>query len=55
MMADSIEHVISYWIIFQKFHTPALAGLCGRVALAADASLRRVGGRARPTGSIRGG
>jgi MFS family permease len=26
MMADSIEHVISYWIIFQKFHTPALAG-----------------------------
>jgi MFS family permease len=26
MMADSIEHVISYWIIFQKFHSPALAG-----------------------------
>jgi len=25
MMADSIEHVISYWIIFQKFHSPALA------------------------------
>ena len=20
MMADSIEHVISYWIIFEKFH-----------------------------------
>ena len=26
MMADSIEHVISYWMIFQKFHSPALAG-----------------------------
>ena len=26
MMADSIEHVISYWIIFQKFESPALAG-----------------------------
>jgi len=26
MMADSIEHVISYWIIFQKFNSPSLAG-----------------------------
>ncbi|MBV8535890.1 MAG: MFS transporter [Alphaproteobacteria bacterium] len=26
MMADAIEHVISYWIIFQKFHSPALGG-----------------------------
>jgi MFS family permease len=26
MMADSVEHVISYWIIFQKFHSPALGG-----------------------------
>lgn len=26
MMADNIEHVISYWIIFQKFQSPALAG-----------------------------
>lgn len=26
MMADSIEDVISYWMIFQKFHSPALAG-----------------------------
>src|SRR6202034_1958487 len=24
MMADNIEHVISYWVIFQKFHSPAL-------------------------------
>jgi MFS family permease len=23
---DSIEHVISYWMIFQKFHSPALNG-----------------------------
>jgi MFS family permease len=23
-MADNIEHVISYWVIFQKFHSPAL-------------------------------
>jgi len=26
MMADSVEHVISYWIIFEKFHSPSLAG-----------------------------
>jgi len=24
--ADNIEHVISYWILFEKFHSPALAG-----------------------------
>ena len=26
MMADNIEHVISYWMMFQKFHSPALGG-----------------------------
>ena len=26
MLADNTEHVISYWVIFQKFHSPALAG-----------------------------
>jgi len=26
MMADNIEHVISYWVIFEKFQSPALAG-----------------------------
>jgi MFS family permease len=26
MMADNIEHVISYWVIFQAFHSPALGG-----------------------------
>jgi MFS family permease len=26
MMADNIEHVISYWVIFQKFRSPALGG-----------------------------
>ena len=25
-MADNIEHVISYWVMFEKFHSPALAG-----------------------------
>src|SRR5207245_5927006 len=24
--ADNIEHVISYWVIFQTFHSPMLAG-----------------------------
>ena len=24
--ADNIEHVISYWVIFQAFHSPGLAG-----------------------------
>jgi MFS family permease len=26
MMADNIEHVITYWMIFRKFHSPALGG-----------------------------
>jgi len=26
MMADSVEHVITYWVAFQKFQSPALAG-----------------------------
>ena len=26
MTADNIEHVISYWVIFQKFHSPTLGG-----------------------------
>lgn len=26
MMADNIEHVISYWVMWQKFHSPALGG-----------------------------
>ena len=26
MTADNIEHVISYWVMFQQFHSPALAG-----------------------------
>src|SRR2546430_16124235 len=27
MMADNIEHAVSYWVLFQKFHSPTLAGL----------------------------
>src|SRR5918992_5886453 len=26
MMADAIEHVISYWVIFEKFQSPTLGG-----------------------------
>lgn len=26
MMADNIEHVITYWVLWQTFHSPALAG-----------------------------
>jgi Arabinose efflux permease len=26
MMADNIEHVISYWVVFEKFRSPALGG-----------------------------
>ena len=26
MMADNVEHVISYWLAFQKFHSAALGG-----------------------------
>src|SRR5580765_8962786 len=25
-MGDDIEHVISYWLLYQKFHSPVLAG-----------------------------
>ena len=25
-MGDNIEHVISYWLLFQKFHSPVLDG-----------------------------
>lgn len=27
MMADHVEHVISYWVIFQKFQSPVLGGV----------------------------
>jgi MFS family permease len=27
MMADSIEHVISYWVLFRTFHSPELQGV----------------------------
>ena len=26
MLADNTEHVISYWVLYQKFHSPALGG-----------------------------
>ncbi len=26
MMADNVEHVVNYWVVFQKFHSPALGG-----------------------------
>jgi len=26
MMADNIEHVVSYWLLYEKFRSPALAG-----------------------------
>lgn len=27
MMADNIEHVISYWVLYEKFHSPSLGGI----------------------------
>ncbi len=27
MMADNIEHVISYWVLYEKFHSPTLGGI----------------------------
>src|SRR4051812_16228652 len=26
MMADNVEHVISYWVVFRKFHSATLGG-----------------------------
>ena len=39
MMADNIEHVISYWTMFQKFHSPALAGFAGRMRFDGDEAI----------------
>ena len=25
-MGDNVEHVISYWLLFQKFHSPVVGG-----------------------------
>jgi len=27
MMGDNIEHVISYWVLWERFHSPALGGI----------------------------
>jgi MFS family permease len=27
MMADNVEHVISYWVLYEKFHSPTLGGI----------------------------
>ena len=27
-MGDNIEHVISYWLLYQKFHSPVLGRVC---------------------------
>jgi len=54
MMADSIEHVISYWIIFQKFHSPALGGFAMLSHWAAVFCSSRCGPERSPTASIRG-
>ena len=35
MMADNIEHVISYWVIYELFQWPELQGLCGHQPLVA--------------------
>jgi hypothetical protein len=35
MMGDNIEHVITYWIMFEKFRSPALGGFAGAIPLAA--------------------
>ena len=47
MMADNIEHVISYWVVFQKFHSPRWpASRCCRTGPALSAVFRGVGGLA---------
>ena len=47
MMADSIEHVISYWMMHEKFASPALARLRGHLALGAVPAVLGLVGRAR--------
>ena len=54
MMADNIEHVISYWVMFQKFHSPALGGfavICHWVPFLLFFGLLRA---RSPTATIRG-
>ncbi len=54
MMADNIEHVISYWMIFQKFESPALAGFAV-FSHWVPFLLFSVYAGGLPTGSTRGG
>src|SRR6266404_2179365 len=35
-MGDNIEHVISYWLLYQKFHSPVLAGFAVYFGALAD-------------------
>ena len=45
MTADSIEHVISYWMIYEKFQSPSLAGFARAARRAPSATRRRCGGK----------
>ena len=53
MMADSIEHVISYWMMFQKFQSPGARRIRRRLALAAVPAVFGLCRGASPTASIR--
>ena len=51
-MGDNIEHVISYWLLFQKFRSPVLGGLRRHQSLDARFfSLQFISGPS-PTGTI---
>ena len=54
MMADNVEHVISYWVMFQKFQSPMLGGFAV-LSHWLPFLLLSVAVGALPTGSIRAG
>ena len=49
MTADNIEHVISYWVMFQKFHSPTLARLRRHQPLGAIPAVLRLHRARSPT------
>ena len=52
-MGDNIEHVISYWLLYQKFHSSVLAGLRSSVTGRLFYFLRFISALS-PTGTIAG-
>ena len=54
MAGDNLEHAITYWVMWQTFHSPMLAGLAVLTPLAAAPVLLDPARRVSPTVSTAG-